>query len=57
MEHQAESYRALERLCRRQAAISATPGARVALQRMSLEYQHLADQLEAEESHPRPPPG
>lgn len=48
MEHQLSdiSYRALELLCRKQAAISGTPGTRKALEHMALEYKRLADREE-----------
>ena len=37
------SYRSLELLCRKQAALSATPGTRKALEGMALEYKRLAE--------------
>ena len=37
------SWRSLERLCRRQASLAATPEARTELERMALEYKRLAD--------------
>ena len=40
------SYRSLELLYRRQAALSATPAARKELELMALEYKRLADRLE-----------
>jgi hypothetical protein len=44
MHHPADpSYRSLELLCRRQAALSSTPDAGRELLRMALEYERLAD--------------
>ena len=44
------SYRSLEVLCRQQAAISITPGAREELERMAREYRLLADCLDRQSS-------
>jgi len=41
-----ESYRSLESLCRKQAAMCATPETRKELERMALEYRRLADRFE-----------
>jgi len=44
MHHAADfSYRSLERLCRKQAAITSCADTRRELERMALEYQRLAD--------------
>ncbi len=40
------SYRSLELLCRKQAAICATLDTRIELERMALEYKRLADRME-----------
>jgi len=42
------SYRALELLCRRQAAISATKEVRTALEEMVVEYRKLADWVDSQ---------
>lgn len=44
------SYRSLEVVCRKQAALSSTPDTRRELLRMALEYQHLADLLDQQRS-------
>ena len=41
-----EYYRSLELLCRQQAAISTTPGAKEELERLAREYAMLADWLD-----------
>jgi hypothetical protein len=40
------SYRSLELLCRKEAALASTPDTQRELLRMSLEYQRLADLLD-----------
>ena len=55
MHQQDDSYRSLERLCRGQAAIATTPGARLALERMALEYKGMADWLEQQWPEPEQP--
>lgn len=45
---QNEFYRSLELLCREQAALSATSGARKELEAMAREYAAMADWLERE---------
>lgn len=55
MHDKLESYRALELLCRAQAALSATPGAKSALQLMALEYKRLGDWLEHQWTEAEPP--
>ena len=40
------SYRSLELLCRKQAAMSSTPATRKELERMAQEYKLLADGLD-----------
>jgi hypothetical protein len=55
MHQQGDSYRSLELLCRGQAAIAATPGARLALERMALEYKVMADWLERQRPEPERP--
>jgi len=52
------SYRSLEFLCRKQAALTSLPEARIELKRMAREYQQLADLLDrdrAEAGHEHPP--
>jgi hypothetical protein len=44
--HQTESYRSLELICRQQAMLSSSPHTRKELERMALEYKRLADLLE-----------
>jgi hypothetical protein len=51
---QPESYRSLEQLCRKQAAIAATPSARKELERMALEYKEMADWLARQQSERNP---
>ncbi len=47
MHHAADfSYRSLELVCRKQAALSYTPDARRELLRMALEYRRLAELLD-----------
>jgi hypothetical protein len=43
-----ESYRLLEALCRTQAAITATPAAKLELLKMAEEYKKLADWLDSQ---------
>jgi len=49
-----ESYRSLELLCRKQAAISSSPSTRKELERMALEYKRLADWLDHQSPDPDP---
>lgn len=49
-----DSYRALELLCRQQAALTTTPATRVALENMALEYKQYAEFLERQ--WPESPP-
>jgi hypothetical protein len=43
------SYRSLERLCQKQAALASTKEARVALEAMAAEYREQAERLENEQ--------
>jgi hypothetical protein len=43
------SYRSLERLCRKQAALASTKETRVALEAMAAEYRKQAERLENEQ--------
>jgi hypothetical protein len=47
--HPLHSYRSLELLCRKQAALSSTKATRMALEEMAAEYRSLADWLERQE--------
>jgi hypothetical protein len=54
-----ESYRSLESLCRKQAALSLTSGARQELEAMAREYAAMADWLmrqSPQESQDEAPP-
>ena len=50
MSRKIESYRSLELLCRQQAAISTTPGAKEELERLAREYAMLADWLHRQQA-------
>jgi hypothetical protein len=50
------SWRSLERLCRRQASLAATPEARIELECMALEYKQLADAQDRQRADPEQPP-
>jgi hypothetical protein len=50
--HPSLSYRSLELLCRKQAALSSTKATRMALEEMAAEYRRLAEWLERQQSGP-----
>lgn len=52
-----ESYRSLELLCRKQAALSSTLGARKELEAMAREYAAMADWLERQSPEDHAPIG
>jgi hypothetical protein len=47
--HPSLSYRSLELLCRKQAALSSNKATRMALEEMAAEYRSLADWLERQQ--------